>query len=214
MRHALFFPRVTGKEGFTLMEMVITLSVIAILTAIMVPIISNNIQSARFARASSDVATLGKAMAEFRKDTSRWPAYEAGGASNDILFSDQDATNDGIPDNGAIPTDAGWGAIGIGQRLSLAYNLIANSSGLYPQGPSTEGLPAWNGPYLSEVRVDPWGTPYVVNSRWLFTDLDAGTPGFQYNNAYVLSAGPGSVLETAFGGAPPADSNDITFRLQ
>ncbi len=212
MRQTLIIRRDTRKEGFTLMEVVITLSVIAILTAIMVPIISNNIESARFGRASSDVATLGKAMVEFRKDTSRWPAFEAGGASNDLLFSDHDAGNDGIPDNGALPTGTNWN-IGSGQCLSLAYNLINNSSG-YDQGPSPDGLPAWNGPYLSEVRVDPWGVPYVVNSHWLFTDTDAGTPGFQYNNAYVLSAGPGRALETAFGGVPPADSNDITFRLQ
>jgi prepilin-type N-terminal cleavage/methylation domain-containing protein len=212
MRHVLIIRRDKGKEGFTLMEVVITLSVIAILTAIMVPIISNNIQSARFTRANSDVTTLGKAMLEFRKDTTRWPVYEAGGASNQLLFSDQDATNDGIPDNRALPTGTGWG-IGAGQCLSLAYNLISNSSG-YDQGPSPDGLPAWNGPYLSEVRVDPWGAPYVVNSHWLFTDTDPGTPGFQFNSAYVFSAGPGSVLETAFGGAPPADSNDITFRLQ
>lgn len=214
MRHVLIPPRDKGKEGFTLMEMVITLSVIAILTAIMVPIISNNIQSARFTRASSDVATIGKAMMAFRKDTAQWPVYEAGGASNDLLFSDQDATNDGIPDNGALPTYADWALIGNNQCLSLAYNLIANSSGLYNQGPSADGLPAWNGPYLSEVRVDPWGMPYVVNAHWLFTDTDPGTPGFQYNSAYVFSAGPGSALETTFNGVSLANSNDITFRLQ
>lgn len=213
MRQTFVFPREKGKEGFTLMEVVITLSVIAILTAIMVPIISNNIQSARFTRASSDVTTIGKAMVEFRKDTAQWPAYEAGGASNQLLFSDHDANNDWTPDNSTIPMGPGWN-IAVGQRLSLEYNLVTNSSGLYNQGPRADDLPSWNGPYLSETRVDPWGAPYVVNSHWLFTDTDPGTPGFQYNSAYVFSAGPGSVLETAFGGAPPADSNDITFRLQ
>lgn len=205
MRHVLIPPRDKGKEGFTLMEMVITLSVIAILTAIMVPIISNNIQSARFTRASSDVATLGKAVTAFRNDTAQWPVYEAGGASNQLLFSDHDANNDWIPDNSEIPAGPNWN-IAIDERLSLEYNLISNSSGLYNQGPSAEGLPAWNGPYLSETRVDPWGAPYVVNSRWLY--------GVGGSGVYVLSAGPGSALETPFGGSPPADSNDITFRLQ
>ena len=213
--YILILNREKGKDGFTLMEVVITLSIIAILAAVMVPIISNNIQSARYSRASSDVATIGKAMVQFRKDTARWPVYEAGGAANQLLFSDHDADNNGVPDNSSIPLGTGWN-IASGSCLSLDYNLINNSSALYNLGPRADGLPSWNGPYLSETRLDPWGAPYVVNAQWLYTDIDPVADGFQYLNAYVFSAGPGSpaTLNTAFNGTPPADSNDITFRLQ
>ncbi|MCP5108393.1 MAG: prepilin-type N-terminal cleavage/methylation domain-containing protein [bacterium] len=191
--------------GFTMIEAVIVIAVLAILGAIMVPIISNNISSARLARAGSDTATIGKAIVQFRKDTALWP-IEEGGNRRRLLFSDTDATNDGNPDNSAIP--AGWNGIAAGERLSLEYNLIINAEN-YTRGPSAEGTPVWNGPYLSETRVDPWGNPYVVNSEWFYNLVGN-------NGVYVLSAGEGrpASIETPWGGVPPAGTDDITYRVQ
>lgn len=191
------------RRGFTLMEVVITLSIIAIVAAILVPMISNNIRTARLARAQSDVATIGKAIAQFHQDMARWPV-NSGATQCAILFSDVDATNDGIPDNSSIP--AAWSGV-VGARLSLHFNLISNGNG-YTVGPSRDGTPAWNGPYLSNMGLDPWGNPYVVNSQWLYS-----TGG---NGVYILSAGAATNadLETGHAGSPPVGSDDISFRVQ
>lgn len=194
------------ESGFTMIETVITIAVIVILAAILVPLISQNIQSARHARAASEVSTVGKVIVQFRKDTARWPVW-FGGGQRLLLFGDQDATNDGNPDTSSIPP--GWNAIPAGSRLSLNYHLISYNFGVgdnVSNGPSPQGLPSWNGPYITDIKPDPWGNPYVVNAQWL------GGLG----NVYVLSAGPArpANIETPFNGSPPADSDDITFRLQ
>jgi len=189
----------TRSAGFTMIEVVITIAVVAILAAVLVPMISQNIQSARHARAASDVATLGKAIVQFRQDTSLWPIYSAAVPMN-LLYSDTAAT---IP-----PT---WDVDGGGQNLSMAthlmaYNINAVNAGI-TNGPSTTGTPSWNGPYLSGLSADPWGNSYVVNCQHLSTGA---------GNVYVLSAGPGrpANIETPFNGAPPGGSDDIFFQIQ
>jgi general secretion pathway protein G len=56
-------------RGFTLIELVIVIAVIAILAALLVPTILGQAERARASRARSDVANLGKAVARVRTDT-------------------------------------------------------------------------------------------------------------------------------------------------
>lgn len=190
------------STGFTMIEAVIVIAVVAILAAVLVPMIGQNIESARNARAASDVATLGKAIVQFRQDTSLWPIYQ-GTATRNLLYSDTNTST--IPPGWAVPA---------GQILSLAYHLTAYNIGPGPgtmqiqMGPSRDGTVAWNGPYLSGVAPDPWGHAYVINSQWLI-------PG-NSGSVYVLSAGPGNsaTIDTPYGGAPPAGTDDIYFQIQ
>lgn len=191
------------RRGFTLIEVVITLSIIAIVGAIIIPMIANNIRLARVARAQSDTAAIGKAIIQFRGDTALWPVSE-GGADHRLLFSDADVNNDGAPDNSVIP--GSWSVIPAAQRLSLHYHLVNNGNNI-PRGPSRDGGPAWNGPYLTQMAADPWGRPYVVNSEWLY---NGGV-----NPVFVLSAGEGNppAIDTLFNGQA-ATGDDIVFRIQ
>lgn len=197
-----------SRTGFTLVEVVIVLAVIAILSAVLMPMISNNIRSARMARAASDTAVIGKAVAAFYQDLGQWPVYR-GSTAHYLLFSSPDADSDGVPDLGSIP--APWSAAG--RPLSLHHELVNNGNSRAP-GPSPEGLPVWNGPYLTRMDVDPWGTPYLVNARWL-TETTTANGG-----VYVVSAGPQAGgnpvrLEMAFDGVPDtAAGNDIFFRIK
>lgn len=195
-------------EGFTLVEVVIVLAVIAILSAVLVPMIAQNIQSARFARAASDTATIGKAMVAYYQDLDRWPVYR-GGTAHYLLFSSQDQNNDGVPDLGVIPPS--WNTAG--RSLSLFFELVDNGNVLTP-GSSTPAVgTVWNGPYLTRMDVDPWGTPYLVNARWLWD-------GSSTNGVYVISAGPalgGNPIQTefAFNGIPDTvNGNDVVFRIK
>jgi prepilin-type N-terminal cleavage/methylation domain-containing protein len=195
------------RGGFTMIEVVITIAVVAILAAILVPLISQNITSARLARAGSESSTIGKAIVQFRKDTGAWPIY-VGAAVRALLFSDTDTDGVDGPDNSTVP--ALW-APHVSDSLSMVYHLTQYNIDGYnagiSNGPSATGGPAWNGPYLSAVKPDPWGFPYLVNAQWLNPAVGSG-------NVYVLSPGPNKAIETPFNGAPPANSDDITFRLQ
>lgn len=195
-------------SGFTLVEVVIVLAVIAILSAVLMPMIAQNIQSARFARAASDTTTIAKAVVAFYQDLDQWPVYR-GGTAHYLLFSSPDQNNDGVPDMGILPSS--WNTAG--RPLSLYFDLVANGNG-YTPGPSTTGTTVWNGPYLTRMDVDPWGTPYLVNARWL-TDTTTANGG-----VYVISAGPaagGNPIQTefAFDGVPDTvNGNDVVFRIK
>ncbi|MCP4156995.1 MAG: prepilin-type N-terminal cleavage/methylation domain-containing protein [bacterium] len=195
-----------SEKGFTLIEVVITLSVIAILGAIMVPLISNNIESAKFARAQSDINTIGKAIVQFRQDLGLWPVRLADGSGTEILVG-----------TGNIPGMAA-GAVWTGRdpQLTFDYHLVTGRINPlpngYPRGPSVDGTAAWNGPYYSQMRVDPWNNAYMVNAAYL-----PGGELYDENDiriVWVLSAGSDKLTSSTFVGTAAAGGDDITFRLQ
>lgn len=195
------------SSGFTMIEAVITIAIVAILAAILVPMISSNIDSARLSRAQSDVSQLAKAIIQFRQDVDRWPVNR-NSIRVRLLFGELDNNNDGIPDIGTIPP--GWPAIPAANRASLNHELVNNGENI-AQGTSTVGAVTWKGPYLTEIRADPWGNPYLVNAEWL------GVLANPLPAVYVVSAGPGRpvAVETPYnGGNPPAGSDDIIRRIQ
>ena len=64
--------------GFTLLELAVSLGVIAILAAILTPLVSNMIDDARVTRAEQEAQTLASAMLSFRQNTGRWPIFQVG----------------------------------------------------------------------------------------------------------------------------------------
>src|SRR5713226_2030308 len=63
------------SRGFTLIEMVVVLAVIAILAAILVPIVTSYIERARVDAATNDVKKIAAAIIQFNTDTKVWPIY-------------------------------------------------------------------------------------------------------------------------------------------
>ena len=192
-----------NNHGFTMIEVVITIAVIAIIGAILVPIVSQNIDSARFARAKSDVNTLGKAIHQFYKDTTYWPVY-SGSTPVQVLYSDNGGT-------GLYPTGLDWNPAAT--RLSLSHHLIECHIDISPFNISrtqTISNISWNGPYLSDTTTDPWGKAYVVNAQWLWDSAGSA------NGVFVICSGKGrtAALNTSFTGGIQADSDDIVFRIR
>lgn len=62
-----------GRFGFTLVELLIAIAIVAVLAAIAVPSYSNYRDRVLVAHAKSDILSLGPALAQFRLDNDRFP---------------------------------------------------------------------------------------------------------------------------------------------
>jgi type IV pilus assembly protein PilE len=95
--------RDTNNKGFTISELVITVAIIGILAAIVIPMYTNHIRRARRSDAKVALESV-RAMAEqFRAENGTWPT------SLPNVETPQDLVSLGWPNNGgaAAPYDAG-----------------------------------------------------------------------------------------------------------
>jgi general secretion pathway protein G len=63
-----------GRSGFTLVELLITIAILAVLAAIGVPSYSRYVDRARVAQATGDIRRLEVLIAQFQSDNQRLPA--------------------------------------------------------------------------------------------------------------------------------------------
>jgi prepilin-type N-terminal cleavage/methylation domain-containing protein len=185
------------KNGFTLIEMVVVLAVVAILAAILTPTIAKNIRDAKISRGNNEVQVMAAAMATFYKDTGRWPTSNGAG-TNDALYILNGPSTANNMNPGGYTAYWGLGATWAAQKDFLENHLVRNAPGVagtpgaVPY--STSGEFKWNGPYLDSISPDPWGTVYSCNiiSFWY--------TGGNYKNyaIYILSAGPDKVADTSY----------------
>lgn len=181
------------QRGFTLVEVIVVLSVILLLTGIAVPMLTSYLEDARRARASAEAKVIGAAVVSFYKDTGVYPARNSSGTNNYIysLF-----TGPTMPTTSPFTGGHNWvtWAMNATRGDLLDNHLLRNT----PQGASggayiTTGSTKWRGPYVAGGSpLDPWGRPYVVNV----------ISGY-YNNAtnykrlWVISAGPNGTFDTS-----------------
>ncbi len=193
-----------NPRGFTMIEVVIVLAVVAILSAVLIPVVGNSIQQARIARTASDTQTIGKAMVQFRQDTGKWPSFNNNQppvTSYALLFG-----------TGALPGPDAGGVNWLVTPQTRLDDFLVQNRWAFPAGPAriAQGLPTWNGPYISDIRNDPWGNAYLCNVQNL---PDGGNPNAN-NRVFVLSAGPDQLTDTDFAGTVGVADDDIAFRLQ
>lgn len=65
-----------NRRGFTLIELVVVLLILAILAAMIVPRFISRTEDAKVAKAASDLASLRSALDQFRIDVGRYPTTE------------------------------------------------------------------------------------------------------------------------------------------
>lgn len=199
-------------SGFTLIEILVAVAILAIASAALTPMVVKYVNDGRRARALSDAQTLGNAILAFQLDTGRWPV------SNDGVVTDAGEVSRlvGLPAASivatAIPTGdaavagaANWRGGGNGGTAAAIEDLLISNQTttvdpLYPISVNPAATPGWNGPYIKEVPVDPWGNPYVANVRYLDGASVTGvTTAIEQSHAVVvISAGPNNLFETSF----------------
>ena len=194
------------REGFTLIEIVIAVAIVAIFAAALSPMVFRHLEDSKITKAQNESETIANALLSYYKDTGKWPVTNAegptGNAVTRVITSTTVATGAGA---GAGTGAALWGTTGTSKPLGdyLYYNNPDDDSAADGTGANetnedwpTSGRQAWKGPYLDNYTFnDPWGNAYVINSNY----FPGGTyVGSVRHRVLVLSAGPNGTWETAF----------------
>lgn len=204
------------NSGFTLVEVVVVLAVVAILAAILTPNIVKNINDSKIARANNEAHVIGAAIGSFYKDLGRWPTSNGSDLTDTIqlLYSqsgDTPAVDGTVTDEEYWLNSGGWGLTLID---TFEHHLVENNPGggstAYPDD-STSPRPdfRWQGPYITEINPDPWNSHYSCNIWYTFNTTT--------NFVGIWSAGPDRTANTpaiqaSTGVAVGGD--DILFRIQ
>lgn len=192
------------------------LSVIAVISAVVVPTIMTYMAQSRRVKAQQDVRAIGLAVQRFWHDTGIVPGRVDAhtgvvyGTSFELLV-----TEGQIP---ATPADAPQCAAWVTSAHGVFGDHLINNVPGYPLKTDAYDI-GWHGPYLSPApEADPWGNRYSINTVFLAPDepliRDDGTVK---SAVFVVSAGSNGILETAFeqGATMVATSgDDIVHRLQ
>jgi general secretion pathway protein G len=202
------------SRGFSLLETVMALIVMAILAGILVPIVTQYIDDARIARAAGDVKAIAEAIGRFERDLGRYPMFTASSgflpnSAANVVRLEGPGTAPTATDTtwtSATPTDTDCTA---GCTFDLfADQFIVNAPG-YPVTSSSAKPFKWKGPYI-EVSGDPWGRKYLSN----IINAKSTSP----NAAFVISAGPDGNVQTSFnplvGAELTPSGDDILFRIR
>jgi prepilin-type N-terminal cleavage/methylation domain-containing protein len=191
------------QRGFTLVEVIVVLSVILLLTGIAVPMLSGYMEDGRRAKAQSEVKVVAASMMSLYKDVGTYPTRSGTGTANTVyaLF-----TGPTMPTANPYSANHQWSTWAMNAaRGDLIDNHLNRNT---PQGQAGGAYPAtgsamWRGPYFAgSTPLDPWGRPYVINVISGFF-----VHATNYKRLWVLSAGPNGVIDTP---ANATATTDIT----
>jgi general secretion pathway protein G len=132
------FPRSTGRSGFTLIEIMVVIAVIAILATLVAPNIFQHVGSAKSATATAQIEMLGTALDAYRLDNGHYPTTQQGlGALWQMPTVDPPSNWRGPYTRKPIPFDP-WGAAYIylcpGQVNPNGYDLLTYGADGKPGG--------------------------------------------------------------------------------
>jgi len=204
-----------SAQGFTLIEVIVVIAVVAILAAILTPTVVKNIDDAKVARAKNEVQVIGAAMTSFYKDLGRWPTSNGTTNNPDRLYMINGPGETPSYDNSAPHGHASWwisykNTSTVGDLMT--NQLIKNTPGGAGSYDTGAGEYKWHGPYLAEIKADPWGNYYASNVHYFYY------PSGQPDAVYVWSAGPDRQADTQFDqdvtASPALGDDDIGVRLK
>jgi len=201
------------KRGFTLIEIIVVIAVIATLASILTPVIVKYLEDSKISRAVSDVKIIGAAIGDFYKDNAKWPIfidptlpltdtnnlYLLTGFGNDAAF-----INDDNSDTRFWNEFGGWPANRIDR---LEDHLVYNEPPV-----NQYDITRWKGPYITRITSDPWGNHYSVNAAYLPDFFPDGEV------VWVISAGKDQTWETDISQLNSSSltigGDDIAFRIK
>ncbi len=177
------------SSGFTLVEVIVVIAAVALLSAIVTPMIVKQINDSKMARARNECQVIASALGDFFKDVGYFPSMDASGNPGkvQILVSGTE-----VPAKNPFLGKTSW--YNKGKSDTLSNHLTQNSPKGKKDGYTTTGSEnVWRGPYSDDISADPWGRPYLCNVIATYS-----TDTAKYRKTLVLSAGPNGLVETSF----------------
>lgn len=132
------FPRFRARAGFTLPEVLVTLAIVATLTAVLLPALNNQLSKGDASRVTNDIVAIRTAVGAFTSDVRRYPSALVQlktvpiSTDNDVLGNDFGASliqrwrgpylSKDLDTSNEMPT--GYGAIIEGTMGQTTYNGI------------------------------------------------------------------------------------------
>ena len=216
-----------NSKGFTLIEIIVAVALVAILSAAVAPSVLNNIAQGRIARAQSDVQAIASGIMRFKSDVGKYPRL-AKAAYPDTAGMAFAFLADSLGTFPTAITGANWPTVFTSNSVAAsscedifthlilgkdrAGNVVSDSYPRIkaPDNPDDPTKTGFRGGLLSADAADPWGKKYLVNVKSL---------GVSGQAVWVISAGPNGVLETLVdvsgtGAANTLANDDIGFRVQ
>jgi prepilin-type N-terminal cleavage/methylation domain-containing protein len=133
----VIFRRFLAYRGFTLVELMVVIGIIALLAGMSVVAMNTAREKAREAKALSEVDTMAKAINLLSADTGKWPS----GCPIEATANPE--------------VDLNTAAAGLTQRPEVR----TFDTGCFW---SQTDVDNWNGPYV-KTTIDPWGHPYIFD---------------------------------------------------
>ncbi len=196
---------VVGRRGFTLIELILVVAVVAVLAAILVPTVFSILDESSVTKGTADVKAIAGSIVKFRKDLGEFPTRQSDAdAEVNLIYSG--TTAPAVTD--FSPSAAG-GAFDCGtlancETMEFPFFTNTSASNAY----SATGRKQWKGPYLSENTTDDFDTPYITYVRRLRRSGAVGT-----ERAWVVFAGENQVYETT-PAHTTAQGDDIVFLIK
>lgn len=185
--------RCAQQGGFTLVEVIVVLSVVLLLTGIAVPMLSSYMEDGRRARAEAEVKVVMAAAGMLYKDVGTYPSRNSSGTNNNLytLYTGPAITANPWASNHRWSS---WSRNA--QRGDRLDNHLGTNT---PQGAvggayATTGTMRWRGPYVAGTTpIDPWGRPYIINVMSGYR-----TDAINYKRMWVMSAGANGRFDTNY----------------
>jgi len=196
------------RAGFTLIELILVVAVVAILAAILVPTVFSILDDSAITKGKADVKAVAGAIAKFRDDTGEFPTRHAAGALNsevNLLYSGTVA-----PVVGDFSPSTGMGSFDCAPASeceTFQFPFITNSSAANAYSTVATAKKRWKGPYLSDNTSDEFDSPYIVYVSRLKT-----TP-VTTERAWIVFAGQNKMYETT-PGSTSAQGDDFVFLIK
>lgn len=123
-------------DGFTLIEILVVIAILAVLMGMMIPAAGTIVKRAKVSTARTDAAVVQSALVKYRMEYGCWPSFAKGGSEHK---TDSEFLETMMPDEGKVPP---------------AENLKR-----------VRFLEGGKGAVVDNQYVDPWGNPfrYLVN---------------------------------------------------
>jgi len=77
-KHTVFLPPLSNSSGFTLMEIIVVITIVALLTALVAPRFFGKVDTARQVDAQAQIELMGQALDIYRLEKGKYPSNEEG----------------------------------------------------------------------------------------------------------------------------------------